>query len=331
MLGYLLRRILYAVIAIWAVSIISFLIIQLPPGDYVTSYIANLNEQGGSIGSAEAENLRKFYGIDRPLYVQYLKWMNQILRGNLGYSFEWEQPVRQLLGERLQLTFVLAFASVAFTWVVAIPIGIISAVKQYSWFDYAATTFGFIGLAIPDFLLALVMLYLGFAWFGFSVGGLFSEQYVVAPWSIGRVADLLTHLWIPVLILGTSGTAQLVRIMRANLLDELQKPYVVTARAKGLSEWKVIMKYPVRLALNPAVSLTAYILPYLVSGSIIVSVVLNLPTVGPILLRALVSEDTFVSGAIIMMVGSLTVAGTLISDLLLLWVDPRIKFEGRTS
>ncbi len=329
MRGYLFRRLIYAIIAIWAVSVVSFLVIQLPPGDYVSSYIANLSAQGANIGASEAENLRKSYGIDRPLPVQYAKWMSQILRGNLGYSFEWETPVRKLLGERLQLTFVLALASVAFTWAVAIPIGIISAVKQYSWFDYLATGFGFLGLAVPDFLLALVLLYVSFAWFGLSVGGLFSEQYVVASWSVGRAIDLLKHLWIPVLILGTSGTAQLIRIMRANLLDELRKPYVVTARAKGLPEWKLVLKYPVRLALNPAISLTAYILPYLVSGSIIVSVVLNLPTVGPILLQALVSEDMFVAGAIIMMVGSLTVLGTLISDLLLVWVDPRIKFEGR--
>lgn len=329
MISFLLRRLAYALIAIWAVSVVSFLIIQLPPGDYVSSYIANLSEQGGSIAASEAENLRKSYGIDRPLYVQYAKWMSQLVRGNMGYSFEWEMPVRALLSERLQLTFVLALASVAFTWVVAIPIGIVSAVKQYSWFDYLATGFGFLGLSVPDFLLALVLLYISFAWFGLSVGGLFSEQYVVAPWSVGRALDLLKHLWIPVLILGTSGTAQLVRIMRANLLDELRKPYVVTARAKGLPEWKLVLKYPVRLALNPAISLTGYILPYLVSGSIIVSVVLNLPTVGPILLRALVSQDMFVAGAIIMMVGSLTVLGTLISDLLLVWVDPRIKFEGR--
>lgn len=329
MRSYLFRRLIYAFIAIWAVSIVSFLIIQLPPGDYVSSYIANLSAQGASIGASEAENLRKSYGIDRPLHVQYLKWISQILRGNLGYSFEWEMTVNQLLGERLQLTFVLALASVAFTWIVAIPIGIISAVKQYSWFDYLATGFGFLGLAVPDFLLALILLYVSFAWFGMSVGGLFSEQYVVASWSVGRAIDLLKHLWIPVLILGMSGTAQLVRIMRANLLDELRKPYVVTARAKGLPEWRLVLKYPVRLALNPAISLTAYILPYLVSGSIIVSVVLNLPTVGPILLRALVSEDMFVAGAIILMVGSLTVLGTFISDLLLVWVDPRIKFEGR--
>lgn len=329
MRGYLFRRLIYAFIAIWAVSVVSFLIIQLPPGDYVSSYIANLSQQGGSIGASEVENLRKSFGIDRPLHVQYAKWMSQILRGNMGYSFEWEMPVRQLLGERLQLTFVLALVSVAFTWIVAIPIGIISAVKQYSWFDYLATGFGFLGLAVPDFLLALVLLYISFAWLGFSVGGLFSEQYVVASWSVGRVIDLLKHLWIPVLILGTAGTAQLIRIMRANLLDELRKPYVVTARAKGLPEWRLVLKYPVRLALNPAISLTAYILPYLVSGSIIVSIVLNLPTVGPVLLQALVSEDMFVAGAIIMMVGSLTVLGTLISDLLLVWVDPRIKFEGR--
>ena len=329
MLGYLLRRFIYALISIWAVSVISFAIIQLPPGDYVTAYVATLSEQGGSLGAAEAENLRKFYGLDQPVYIQYFKWMNQLIRGNLGFSFEWSMPVRDLLGERLQLTFLLALAAIVFTWVVAIPIGIISAVRQYSIFDHAATSFGFIGLAVPDFLLGLLMMYIGFAWFGFSVGGLFSSEYVSAPWSFGRFVDLLKHLWIPVVILGTSGTAQLARIMRANLLDELRKPYVMTARAKGVSEWRLILKYPVRLALNPAISLTAYILPYLVSGSIIVSVVLNLPTVGPILLRALVSQDMFVAGAIIMMVGSLTIVGTLVSDLLLVWVDPRIRLEGR--
>jgi len=329
MLGYLIRRLFYAVIAVWAVSVISFAIIQLPPGDYVTYYMSLLAEGGGTLKAEEAANLRDFYGLDRPLYVQYAKWMNQLIRGNLGQSFEWGIPVRELLGERLQMTFLLAFASVVFTWVVAIPIGIYSAVRQYSVFDYAATSFGFIGLAVPDFLLALVMLYFSFAWFGLSVGGLFSPDYLAAPWSIGRAIDLLSHIWIPVVILGTSGTAQLVRIMRANLLDELRKPYVVTARAKGVSEWKLILKYPVRLALNPAVSLTAYILPYLVSGSIIVSVVLNLPTIGPILLRALISQDMLVAGAIIMIVGSLTIVGTLISDMLLIWVDPRIRFERR--
>lgn len=329
MLGYLIRRLFYAVIAVWAVSVISFAIIQLPPGDYVTYYMSLLAEGGGTLKAEEAANLRDFYGLDRPLYVQYAKWMNQLIRGNLGQSFEWGIPVRELLGERLQMTFLLAFASVVFTWVVAIPIGIYSAVRQYSVFDYAATSFGFIGLAVPDFLLALVMLYFSFAWFGLSVGGLFSPDYLAAPWSIGRAIDLLSHIWIPVVILGTSGTAQLVRIMRANLLDELRKPYVVTARAKGVSEWKLILKYPVRLALNPAVSLTAYILPYLVSGSIIVSVVLNLPTIGPILLRALISQDMLVAGAIIMIVGSLTIVGTLISDMLLVWVDPRIRFERR--
>ena len=329
MSGYLIRRLFYAAIAIWAVSIVAFVIIQLPSGDYVTYYISQLSEAGGSLNAEEAANVREFYGLDKPLYVQYAKWINQLIHGNLGYSYEWSMPIKELLGERLMLTFLIALASVAFTWTVAIPIGIYSAVRQYSVFDYGATSFGFLGLAIPDFLLALVMLYISFAWFGMSVGGLFSPEYVTAPWSVGRVIDLLKHLWIPVIILGTSGTAQLVRIMRANLLDELRKPYVVTARAKGLTEWRLVLKYPVRLALNPAVSLTAYILPYMVSGSIIVSVVLNLPTVGPVLLRALISQDMFVAGAIIMIVGSLTILGTLISDLLLVWVDPRIKFEGR--
>lgn len=329
MLAYLIRRVFYGLIAIWAVSVLAFVIIQLPPGDYVTTYIATLSEQGGGLGAGEAANLREYYGLDQPMHVQYLKWIGQVLRGNLGYSFEWRMPVRELLGERMLLTVVLALAAVVFTWIVAIPIGIISAVRQYSKFDYAATTFGFIGLAVPDFLLALIMMYFGFALFGFSVGGLFSAEYVAAPWSLGRIVDLLQHLWIPTVILGTAGTAQLVRIMRANLLDELQKPYVVTARAKGMPGWKLILKYPVRIALNPAISLTAYILPYLVSGSIIVSVVLNLPTVGPILLRSLVSQDMFVAGAIILMIGVLTVIGTVISDLLLVWIDPRIRLGSR--
>lgn len=329
MLAYLIRRVFYGLIAIWAVSVLAFVIIQLPPGDYVTTYIATLSEQGGGLGAAEAANLREYYGLDQPMHVQYLKWIGQVLRGNLGYSFEWRMPVRELLGERMLLTVVLALAAVVFTWIVAIPIGIISAVRQYSKFDYAATTFGFIGLAVPDFLLALIMMYFGFALFGFSVGGLFSAEYVAAPWSFGRIVDLLQHLWIPTVILGTAGTAQLVRIMRANLLDELQKPYVITARAKGMPGWKLILKYPVRIALNPAISLTAYILPYLVSGSIIVSVVLNLPTVGPILLRSLVSQDMFVAGAIILMIGVLTVIGTVISDILLVWIDPRIRLGSR--
>ena len=329
MLGYLIRRLLYAVLAIWAVSIISFFIINLPPGDYVSSYIAQLAIQGSMIQQEEVENLREFYGLDQPLFVQYFKWMNQIRQGNLGFSFEFGLPVNDVIGERLLLTMLLAVATVVFIWLVAIPVGIFSAVRQYSIWDHSFTFFGFVGLAVPDFMLALVMMYTAFVLFSFSVGGLFSPEFVTASWSPARVWDLAKHMVIPVIILGTSGTASLIRITRANLLDELRKPYVTTARAKGLPEWKLILKYPVRMALNPAISLTAYILPFLVSGSIVVSVVLGLPTVGPILLKALVAQDMFLAGAIILLIGVMTVVGTLLSDLLLVWADPRVRFEGR--
>jgi len=326
MLGYFTRRILYALLAVWAVSIISFMIITLPPGDYVTSYIATLTLQGNIVLQDEADNLREFYGINRPLYIQYLKWMNQIVTGNLGFSFEFGLPVTDVIAERLYLTILLALTTVIFIWVIAIPIGILSAVKQYSLWDHTFTFFGFIGLAVPDFLIALILMYLAFIFFDFSIGGLFSPEFVTAPWSLPRIIDLLKHMIIPVVILGTAGTASLIRITRANLLDELRKPYVVTARAKGLSEWKLILKYPVKIALNPAVSLTAYILPFLVSGSIVVSVVLGLPTVGPILLKALVAQDMYLAGSIILLIGWMTVVGTFISDLLLAWVDPRVRF-----
>ena len=326
MLGYFTRRILYALLAVWAVSVISFMIITLPPGDYVSSYIATLTLQGNIVLQDEADNLREFYGLNRPLYVQYLKWMNQIVTGNLGFSFEFGLPVTDVIAERLYLTILLALTTVIFIWVIAIPSGILSAVKQYSIWDHTFTFFGVIGLAVPDFLIALILMYLAFIFFDFSIGGLFSPEFVTAPWSLPRIIDLLKHMIIPVVILGTAGTASLIRITRANLLDELRKPYVVTARAKGLSEWKLILKYPVKIALNPAVSLTAYILPFLVSGSIVVSVVLGLPTVGPILLKALVAQDMYLAGRIILLIGWMTVVGTFISDLLLAWVDPRVRF-----
>jgi peptide/nickel transport system permease protein len=327
MIQYFIKRLGYGLLTIWAVSILSFLIIQLPPGDYVTSYIAALEAQGAQVAAEEAASLRALYGLDEPFYVQYGKWMGQILQGNLGMSFQYRVPVTQVIGERLTLTIVLALGSVVFVWLTAIPIGIYSAVRQYSWQDYMATTLGFIGLAVPDFLLALVMMYFAWDLWGFSIGGLFSPEYVTAPWSWGRVSDLLQHMVIPVIVLGTSGTAALIRITRANLLDELRKPYVVTARAKGMSEWQLIFKYPVRLAFNPIISMTAYILPFLVSGSIIVSVVLNLPTLGPVLLRSLLSQDMFLAGSIILMIGVMTVIGTLLSDILLALVDPRVRLQ----
>lgn len=328
MLGYLIRRLFYAILTVWAVSVVSFLIIQLPPGDYVTAYIAQLSVQGSSLSMSEADNLRTYYGLDRPAYYQYYLWVSRMFTGDFGFSFEHQKPVTHVIGERLFLTMLLAFFSVIFTWVFAIPIGIFSAVRQYSTWDYFFTFVGFIGLAIPNFLLALLLMWIGFSVFGLSVGGLFSPEYLSAEWSWARVWDLIKHLWLPVIILGMAGTAQIMRITRANVLDELRKPYVVTARAKGLSGWRLILKYPVRLALNPVISITAYVWPYLVSGSVIVSVVLSLPTVGPILLRSLLSQDMFLAGGVIMLIGLMTVVGTFASDLLLVWADPRIKLEG---
>jgi len=327
MLAYILRRLLIAVGTVWVISMVSFAIIQLPPGDYVTSYIAQLMASGTLVTQEEAENLRAQYGLDKPVYVQYAKWMWLVLHGNFGVSMEWKRPVTEVIGDRLLLTALLAFTAVIFTWILSIPIGIYSAVRQYSLGDYVFTCMGFIGLAIPNFLLALVIMYLAFAYFGASVGGLFSTEYLDAPWSWARVQDLLKHLWIPAIILSTAGTAQLVRILRANLLDELRKPYVVTARAKGLSELRAILKYPVRVALNPFISTVGYTLPYLVSGSIIVSIVLSLPTVGPLLLKALLAQDMFLAGTIVLLLGVMTVIGTLISDVLLVWIDPRIRLE----
>jgi peptide/nickel transport system permease protein len=327
MLAYIGRRIVLAIFTVWAVSVLAFAIIQLPPGDYITSYIAQMASTGSIVSEQEAENLRIQYGLNRPLYVQYYKWMAQIAQGSFGMSMEWRRPVLEVIGDRLWLTMVVSLAALLLTWVLALPIGIYSAVRQYSLGDYAFTFLGFIGLAVPNFLLALVLLYLGFTLFGANIGGLFSVEYQDAPWGLSKLWDLLKHLPLPALILGLAGTAQQIRIMRANLLDELRKPYVVTARAKGLTESKVILKYPVRIALNPFVSTLGYAFPYVVSGSIIVSVVLSLPTVGPLLLKALIAQDMFLAGTIVLMLGVMTVLGTLVSDILLVLIDPRIQLE----
>ena len=327
MLAYIGRRALLAVFTVWAISMLAFVIIQLPPGDYVSSYIAQMAAMGSVVSDEEAQTLRIQYGLGQPIYVQYWKWMKQIAEGNFGFSMEWRRPVTEVIGERLWLTVIVAMAALILTWVLALPIGIYSAVRQYSLGDYAATFIGFIGLAVPNFLLALVILYFGFTLFNANIGGLFSPEMQDAPWSLARVWDLLKHLPVPALILGLAGTAQQIRIMRANLLDELRKPYVVTARSKGLTEARVILKYPVRLALNPFASTIGYTLPYIVSGSIIVSLVLGLPTVGPLLLKALISQDMFLAGTIVLLLGIMTVIGTLISDIVLVWIDPRIRLE----
>lgn len=325
MIAYILRRLGLAVLTVLAISVLSFVIIHLPPGDYVTSYISSMSASGSAVSEGEAQALREQLGLDQPVTVQYMKWMGLILQGNFGMAMEWGRPVSDVIGDRLTLTIVISLAAIVFTWAVALPIGIYSAVYRYSFLDYFFTFVGFVGLAIPGFLLALIVMYVGFAWFGANVGGLFSPEYAEADWSLAKTWDLIAHLPIPAIVLGVSGTAQLIRIMRSNLLDELRKPYVTTARARGLPEYRVIMRYPVRVALNPFVSTIGYLLPYVVSGSIIVSLVLSLPTVGPLLLKALIAQDMFLAGTIVLLLGVLTVVGTFISDLLLMWVDPRIR------
>ena len=328
MLAYLARRLVLAVLTVWAVSVLSFVVIQLPPGDYISSYIAQMSASGSFVSQQEADALRQQYGLDQPVWIQYLRWMRMVLQGKFGMALEWGRPVSEVIGDRLWLTMAVSGAAILLTWAVALPIGIYSAVRQYSVGDYVATFIGFIGLAVPSFMLALVLMYLGFTLFNANVGGLFSDELAQAPWGWAKVWDLVKHLPLPAAVLALGGTAQLIRIMRANLLDELRRPYVVTARARGLSELRVILKYPVRVALNPFASTVGYLLPYVVSGSIIVSLVLGLPTVGPLLLRALVAQDMFLAGTIVLLLGVMTVVGTFLSDLLLMWIDPRIRLEG---
>jgi len=329
MLAYIFRRTLLACGTVLAISIVAFMIIQLPPGDYLTAYIATLQAQGDVISLEQIAALRAQYGLDRPIHVQYGMWMWNMQHWDFGVSLAYNRPVSELIGERLLLTVVVTLAAVIFTWLLAIPIGVYSAVRQHSIGDYIFTFIGFIGIAVPGFLLALVLMYGAYAWFGLSVDGLFSDEFIEAEWSMARVRDLLSHLWVPAIVLGAAGTAQLIRILRANLLDELRKPYVVAARARGLSLWRAVLKYPLRVALNPLVSTIGYILPALVSGSVIVSVVLNLPTVGPLLWRALLSQDMYLAGTIVLLLSALTVIGTLISDILLVLLDPRIRLEDR--
>ena len=329
MLIYVVRRLLLALITCAAISVLTFVIIRLPPGDFVDAYIANLAVGGSSVSAEQAAGMRREYGLDRPVVVQYALWMRRVVAGDFGVSMMWKRPVTEVIGDRLWLTMVVSIAALFLTWAIALPIGAYSAARQYSIGDYIATTLGFIGLAVPNFLLALILMYVGFRWFGLSVGGLFSPEYAQAPWNWAKLWDLMVHLPLPACVLALAGSAQLIRIMRANLLDELRKPYVVAARAKGLGETRVLVKYPMRAALNPFVSSSAYLFPYLVSGSIVVSLVLGLPTVGPLLLQALVAQDMFLAGTIVLLLGVLTVIGTLISDLLLMWVEPRIRLQGR--
>jgi peptide/nickel transport system permease protein len=305
----------------------SFINIQLPPGDFITSYIANLAGQGDSISDQQVEIMRENYGLNKPIYVQYYKWMRGVVVGNFGRSLEWGVPISDLIWSRLAMSLLVGASSILFVWSLAIPIGVYSATNQYSILDYISTFFGFLGLAIPNFMLALVLMWIAFSTFGQDVGGLYSPQYQNAAWSFNKFIDLLKHLWIPMIVVGTSGTAGLIRTMRANMLDEINQPYVETARAKGLSERRLIWKYPVRVALNPFISTVGYALPALIGGEIIVAVVLNLPTIGPYLLRSLLTQDMFLAGAIVLLLSVLTVIGTLLSDILLALLDPRIRLD----
>ncbi len=329
MLQYILRRILIMVPVLFVVSIISFVVIQLPPGDYLTSHIAALAQGGDIVNQDEIEALKKRYGLDQPMVVQYVKWMWRILsRGDFGQSFRWNKPVKELIGQRLLLTISVTLVTLLFQWAVALPIGIYSATHQYSVVDHLVTTIGFIGMAVPNFLLALIMIYLAVVYLDTNVAGLFSPEYVDAPWSVAKVLDMFKHIWVPVIIVGTGGTAGLIRVMRANLLDELNKPYVVTGRAKGLTERRLLYKYPVRVAINPFVSTIGWSLPTLISGITITAVILSLPTAGPLFLRALQGQDMYLAGSFVLILSTLTVIGTLISDVLLALVDPRIRFGG---
>jgi peptide/nickel transport system permease protein len=326
MLTYLLRRLVYMFVLLILVSVVSFVIITLPPGDYVTTQIANLEASGAEVDEALLENLRQQYGLNRPIHVQYGLWITKFVQGDFGMSFLYNRPVKSLIGERLALTMAISLLTLVFTYVVAIPIGIYSATHQYSPLDYVFSVFGFVGLATPNFLLALVLMFVGFKLLNFNMGGLFSLQYVSAAWSWGKFVDLLKHVWVPIVVIGTAATASIIRVMRGCLLDELRKQYVTTARTKGVRERVLLFKYPVRIAMNPIISTIGWTLPTIVSGSTITAIVLGLPTTGPLLVTALLSQDMYLAGSFIMFLSILTVVGTILSDILLAAADPRIRY-----
>ncbi|MDH3377116.1 MAG: ABC transporter permease [Gammaproteobacteria bacterium] len=331
MLGYVVRRVLLMVPTVLAISAIVFVIIQLPPGDYLESHIAELRSQGESVDLEKIEFLRSRYGLDKPVYEQYFFWVLGMFQGNFGFSFEYDLPVTEVVGDRMFLTIIISTVTILFTWIIAFPIGVYSATHQYSWGDYGLTLLGFIGLATPNFLLALVMLYLANVYFDTSIGGLMEPAYIDQPWSWGKVVSVLEHLWIPVIVIGTSGTAGMIRRLRANLLDELQKQYVITGRAKGLPRLKLLTKYPLRMSLNFFIADIGSILPSVISGAEITAVVLSLPTTGPMLLGALQSQDMYLAGSFLMFLASLTVVGVLVSDLCLAMLDPRIRLQGTVT
>jgi len=327
LLSYIIHRLIYMIFTLLAVSVVAFIIIQLPPGDYLTTYIMRLEASGTHVSQEEVAALKKQYGLDLPIYAQYFKWMWRMFHGDLGMSFTWNKPVSELIGERLMLTIIISISTLIFTYAVGIPIGIYCATHQYSTSDYAFTVIGFAGLATPNFLLAIVLMFIFYKYFGLSIGGLFSSQYVEAPWNLAKIKDMINHMWIPIIVIGTADTAGLIRVMRGCLLDELRKQYVITARAKGVKERILLFKYPVRVAINPIISTIGWILPGIVSGETITAIVLSLPTTGPLIWQALISQDTYLAGSTVMFLSVLTVIGTLISDILLVLFDPRIRYE----
>jgi peptide/nickel transport system permease protein len=325
---YIIHRFFMMIPTLLVISLICFVIIQLPPGDYLESYIAELESQGETVDETKIQFLRQEYGLDKSMSEQYLYWLFGMVQGDFGYSFEYDLPVSDVVGDRLILTIVVSVVTIIFTWIIAFPIGIYSATHQYSWGDYGLTFLGFIGLATPNFLLALVMLYFANVYFGTSIGGLMDPEYIDAPWTWGKAMSVLEHLWIPVVVIGTSGTAGMIRRLRANLLDELQKPYVTTGRAKGLPPGKLLRKYPLRMALNFFIADIGAILPSVISGAEVVGVVLSLPTTGPMMLSALQSQDMYLAGSFLMFLSTLTVVGVLVSDIALSMLDPRIRLQG---
>ena len=325
--SYIIRRILAFIPLLFVISVLSFIIIELPPGDWLTGHIRALQVQGTHLSEAEITKLVAWYGLDQPVYVRYLHWIGDIiLHGNFGWSFGYDRAVSTILGERLGTSVLISISTLIFTYIVAVPIAILSAVKQYSTFDYLATFIGFIGLAVPNFLIALTILWLAYSLLGIPITGLFSVDYANAPWSIAKFVDLLKHIWVPVLVIGMAGTGGLIRVLRATLLDELRKQYVTTARAKGVSEIRLLLRYPVRVAINPLISEIGWLLPGIVSGEVLVSIVLNLPTLGPVLLGALLTQDMYLAGSVVLILSFLVLVGNLLSDILLVAVDPRIRF-----
>ncbi|HEY9075282.1 MAG TPA: ABC transporter permease [Anaerolineaceae bacterium] len=326
MVNYILMRVLRMIPQLILISLLAWVIVQLPPGDFLTERLNRLRASGLTIDQAEVDRLTKMYGLDQPYWGQYWKWITGIVtRGDFGYSFTFSKPVNTVIGERIGMTFFIAMLAFVVCWGFAIPVGILVAVKQYSFLDYFFTFLGFIGLAVPGFLLALVLLYVSYTYLGVRVGGLYSPEMIAAPWSWAKFVDLLGHVWLPVIILAIGGTANLIRTLRATMLDELRKQYVTVARAKGLSEWNVLISYPVRIAINPILSTFGWLLVWFFSGGTIVEIVLNLDTAGPVLWRSLMQQDMYTAGAYIIIIGALTTIGSLVSDLLLAAVDPRIR------